>query len=103
MTGNDLQFIGILVSITALLGWVLKQVIQYFIASSKEKTNYIEKLVSLNQTNSENFVNTINHQRTLDREIQEKYLATLIELKTVINTSNEVNGRLINFLKNGSK
>ncbi len=103
MTGNDLQFIGILVSVTALLGWVLKQVIQYFISSSKEKTEYIEKLVASNQTNSDNFVNTINHQRTLDREMQQKHLISLSELKKSIDISNEVNTRLISFMKNNGK
>lgn len=92
------QFIAVLVTVAGLLGWLLKQVITYFIKTSTEKTSYIEKLVLNNQTNTENFVNTINHQRTLDREMQSKINDSIVRLTTEISNTNQVNAKIFQFL-----
>lgn len=92
------QFIAILVTVAGLLGWLLKQVIAYFIGSSNEKTAYIERLVSSNQTNTENFVNTINHQRTLDREMQGKLNESLMDLRSEICNTNKINEKVFNII-----
>ncbi len=47
-----------------VLGYVLKQVVNYFIGSAKRKDEYIQQLVADNATNVTNFVNTINHNQT---------------------------------------
>jgi F0F1-type ATP synthase alpha subunit len=99
MTETNIQFIAILAAISALLGWLLKQVITYFIKSANEKSKYIEELVAKNQTNTENFVNTINHQRTLDREMQGKTNQALQELKAEISNTNKINERMLDFYK----
>lgn len=97
-----IQFIAILVTVAGLLGWLLKQVITYFIKEATERNAYLETLVSQNQKNVENFTNTINHQRTLDREMQEKHLGAIRELKDEIHISNEVNRGVLGILKNGN-
>lgn len=99
MDETALQFVAILVTVAGLLGWLLRQVIIYFIKSSTEKSEYIEKLVAANQVNTENFVNTINHQRTLDREMQAKADKTLEKLTVEIANTNKTTNRLIEFLK----
>jgi len=99
MNETTLQFVAILVTVAGLLGWLLKQVITYFIRSSEEKSAYLEKLVFANQVNTENFVNTINHQRTLDREMQEKIDKSLNELRVEISNSSRINEKVIDFLK----
>ncbi len=97
MQEPTIQFIAILVTIAGLLGWLLKQIITYFIKSTNEKSSYIEKLVATNQTNTENFVNTINHQRTLDREMQGNINQSLIELKAEISNTNKINEKMMEF------
>lgn len=94
-----LQFAGILVTVAGLLGWVLQAVIKYFIKSNTNSTQYIEKLVALNQENTTNFVNTINHQRTLDREMQSKHMEVINKLSFEIATSNKINAEIIALLK----
>lgn len=98
MTEETIQFIAILVTVTALLGWLLKQVITHFIKSSNKNATYIEKLVEQNQENTKSFVNTINHQRTMDREMQSKHLETMKEIKQEMKNTNEVNTKLFNYL-----
>ena len=99
---TTIQFIAILVTVAGLLGWMVQTIIKYFISTSNSATLYIEKLVSLNQENTTNFVNTINHQRTLDREIQVKNTEAISRLTNEIGIANTVNKELFNFLKNGS-
>ena len=99
MDETTLQFVAILITVAGLLGWLLKQVITYFIKSSTEKSEYIEKLVAANQSNTENFVNTINHQRTLDREMQLKTSEAIENLTVEIANTNKTTNRLIDFLK----
>lgn len=102
MDDTAIQFIAILITVAGLLGWLLKQVITYFISTSAEKIRYIETLVSQNQKNTESFVNTINHQRTLDREMQEKHLCAIRELRDELRTSNKVNTEVLKILTNKS-
>ncbi len=95
---TTIQFLGILIAVTGLLGWLLKAVIGYFIKSSNQKSKYLETLVGQNQKNTEDFTNTINHQRTLDREMQSKHLQVIGELKIEMKSANEVNTKMLNFL-----
>lgn len=95
-----IQILGVIAIIAALLGWLTKVVVQYFIRHSNNQMTYIEKLVSINQKNTEDFVNTINHQRTLDREIQQKHLTAINDLKAELSTTNRINERLITVLGN---
>ena len=97
---ESIQFIAILISVAGLLGWLLKQVITYFIKSANEKSSYIERLVSTNQENTKIFVNTINHQRTMDREMQGKINGSLKGLRNEISNTNKINKEIINFLSN---
>ena len=99
---TTVQFIAILVTVAGLLGWMVQTIIKYFISTSNSATLYIEKLVGLNQENTTNFVNTINHQRTLDREMQVKHTEAINKLTIEISNSNQVNKELFSFLKNGS-
>ena len=94
-----LQFIAILVTVAGLLGWIVQTVIKYFIKSSLSNAAYFEKLVSQNQDNVTNFVNTINHQRTLDREMQQKHTEAISELTRELGTSNAINRELIGVFK----
>ena len=100
MNENSLEFIAILVTVAGLLGWLLRQVITYFIKSANEKSSYIERLVSTNQENTKNFVNTINHQRTMDREMQVKINGSLKGLRNEISNTNKINESVIKFLSN---
>jgi hypothetical protein len=94
------EFWGILVTITALFGWVIKKVIDYFIKAADNKISWIEKLVADNQTNVENFTNTVNHQRTEDRKIQATHIEALNNLACEIKNSSIVNEKLFNFIIN---
>ena len=95
-----LEFIAILVTVAGLLGWLLKAVVNYFIKSAKEKDKYIESLVCKNQENVEKFTDTINHQRTQDREMQGKHLEAIRGLENEMNNANKVNKSILDFLKN---
>ncbi len=94
-----IEFIAILVTVAGLLGWLLKAVINYFIKSNNEKSKYIEALVCQNQQNTEKFTDTINHQRTQDREMQSKHLDAIRELKEEMKNTNSVNTSILAFLK----
>lgn len=98
---TTVQFIAILLTVAGLLGWLIKTIIGFFIASTKEKTKYIEVLIGQNQENVKNFTDTINHQRTLDREMQAKHLTAINSLKNELEMTNKVNNRILEFLKNG--
>jgi len=98
MNEQTIQFIAILVTVTGLLGWLLKQVITYFIKSANEKSCYLERLVEQNQKNTVSFVDTINHQRTLDREMQGKHLVAITGLEGEMKMANEVNTKMLNLL-----
>lgn len=98
---NDvtLQFISILITVAGLLGWIIHTIIKYFIASSDSKSLYIEKLVALNQQNTEKFIETVNHQRTMDREMHGNHIKAIENLTKELNTSNVINKELVSFLK----
>jgi len=100
---TTLQIIGILIAGAGLLGWLIKIIIVFFINQSKERSKYIEQLVDQNQKNTVSFVNTINHQRTLDREMQSKHLKTIQKLTEEIKISNEVNRRMLDLLKKSNE
>jgi len=99
MQETTIQFISILVAVTGLLGWLLKAVINFFIKTANQKSSYIETLVDQNQQNTVKFTDTINHQRTLDREMQGKHLGAISELKVEMKTANEVNTKMLDFLQ----
>lgn len=96
---TTVQFIAILLSVSGLLTWVLHQIIRYFIDSSNSKSLYIEKLVALNQQNTEKFIETVNHQRTMDREMHNNHIKAITDLTTELSTSNIINKELVGFLK----
>lgn len=100
---TTIQFIAILTTVAGLLGWIIHTIIRYFISTSNSSTLYIEKLVNLNQENTTNFVNTINHQRTLDREMQSKHTEALGKLTSEISISNSINRELMSFLKGNAR
>lgn len=101
MTGNTIEFISILVTVTGLLGWVIKRVIDFFIKQVTDNKIYLESLVTINQKNTENFVNTINHQRTLDREMQGRNVDAILNLTTELSNTNKINSTLIEIFKDG--
>ncbi len=103
MESANLQFISILVSAVALLGWIIQTIIKYFIKAANDNALYFEKLVAQNQENVTNFINTINHQRTLDREMQVKNTEAITRLTIEITTQNNVTKELIRFLRSNGK
>ena len=68
-----------------VLGYVLKQVIAYFISSAKQKDQYIISLVGDNEKNVEKFVNTVNHNQTKMNEAVDR-LTHSIDVQTDIFT-----------------
>ena len=103
MSETTLQFIGILITVAGLLGWLIRIIVVFFINQSKELRKYIEQLVAQNQTNTSSFVDTINHQRTQDRAMQSKHLEAINSLSKELKISNEVNGRMLELLKNNNE
>lgn len=63
-TQTTVQIIAIVATVAMLLGWLVRVIINYFIHKTNAKDKYIEDLVAQNQRNTENFVNTINHNQT---------------------------------------
>lgn len=64
---NNSSLMGLVAVVAALgtlFGWLLKQIIQYFISKNNEKDIYIKELVSSNQKNTDDFKQTINHNQT---------------------------------------
>lgn len=100
---TTLQFVAILITVTGLLAWVLKIVIKHFIDTARERASYIEKLVDQNQANTEKFTDTINHQRTQDRDMQNKHLEVIQRLEGEMNRSNQVNEKMLTILSNSIK
>jgi len=64
MNQTNPEILGIIVTIGTLFGWLLKQVVSYFIAKQNEKDAYIKELVRANQKNVDEFKQTINHNQT---------------------------------------
>lgn len=100
---TTVQFIAILVTVAGLLGWIVQTVIKYFIKSALSSAAYFEKLVAQNQDNVTNFINTINHQRTLDREMQQKHTEAIVNLTGELSTSNAINRELIGVFKHSQQ
>ena len=98
-TSTLVQFISILVTIAGLLGWMIHTIIKYFITDANNKSIYIEKLVAANQSNTEKFTETINHQRTMDREMHGNHIVAIKNLTTELSTANTINRELVGFLK----
>lgn len=60
---TTIQIIAIVGAVATLLGWLVKTIVSYFIQKSNAKDKYLEDLVAQNQSNVENFVNTVNHNQ----------------------------------------
>ena len=99
MEGTTVQFVAILVTVTGLLGWLLKVIINHFIKTAHDSSKYLENLVGQNQLNTEKFTDTINHQRTQDREMQGRHLDAIRGLSNEMKNSNEVNKNILEFLR----
>ena len=91
---NPITIVTVILSVATLLGIVVQKGANYLMRKNDEKDIHIAKLV-------EDFKETVNHQRTLDRDMQEKGQAVLTDLSKNLTTNNEVNKQLISFLKNG--
>ena len=63
MEQATIQMIAIIASISALLGWVVRRVLNHFIDRNIAKDDQIVKLVSQNQENVSAFRETINHNQ----------------------------------------
>ncbi|MCL5436068.1 MAG: hypothetical protein M1275_03225 [Patescibacteria group bacterium] len=101
MESNKVELLAIIGSVATLLGWVIHRIIDYFIKNSNDKLCYIEKLVAVNQKNTESFLAAINHQQTLNRDMQQKTVDALQELKMAIKMQSEMTDKMINLLKHG--
>ena len=101
MDGTSIEIISLIISIFGLLGWLMKYVIKYFTTNSNDKLKYIEQLVEVNQKNTEAFTNAINHQQTLNREMQARTVEALQRLERSISISNEVNKQVMEFIRHG--
>ena len=60
----SVELISVVAALAALFGWLLKQVINYFISKNNEKDSYIKELVGTNQKNVDEFKQTVNHGQT---------------------------------------
>jgi hypothetical protein len=92
MDNTTIQIVGIIAVIGTLLGWVVHTVITYFMAEMR-------KLTAVNQENIVNFTNTINHQRTLDREMQYSHIVAITGLTNEIKVTNEINAKMLTLLQ----
>ena len=101
MDGTSIEIISLIISIFGLLGWLMKYVIKYFTTNSNDKLKYIEQLVEVNQKNTEEFMNAISHQQTLNREMQARTVEALQGLERSISISNEVNKQVVEFMRHG--
>ncbi len=82
------ELLGIIASLGALFGWLLKKVVGHFIAKQNEKDSYIKELVTTNQKNVEEFKQTINHH-------QSKFNASIDNLAKTMKDQTEVFKQLI--------
>ena len=63
MEQATIQMIAIIASISALLGWVVRRVLNHFMDRNIAKDDQIVKLVSQNQENVGAFRETVNHNQ----------------------------------------
>lgn len=96
MEDTTIQLIAIVAAVAGLLGWVVKQVLGFLFERMRDKDK-------TNKEQVKDFTEVINHQRTEDRKAWDKNTIALTDLAKSIDTSNEVNSKLITFLKNGHK
>ena len=82
---NTTTIITIILAVAGLLGYVVRVGGSYLMRKNDEKDGQIKKM-------SEDFTNTINHQRSKDREMQEKHTNALDKLTNSIDT-------MVSFLK----
>lgn len=61
---TTIQIIGIIATVSTLLGWTVRFLFKYFTKKLDERDAYMEKLVEQNQANVSSFVETINHNQT---------------------------------------
>lgn len=92
------QLIVIVGAVVSVFVWGIKKMLNYFIAKTNEKDSYIAQLVRTNQENVAAFTNTINHQRTEDRKMQEKQALAIADLAKSIDINNQVNREILGFL-----
>lgn len=85
-----LEVIALFSAIVALLGYTLKRLVNHFVKLSENNARYIETLVALNQKNTENFVNTVSHQRSLDRDMNQKHIEAINGLKQEVHTQSKL-------------
>ena len=81
MEQATIQIIAIIAVISALLGWVVRTVLIYFMERNTEKGGHIISLVQQNQENVTAFRETINHHQTKMTTAVEK-LADNIDTQT---------------------
>lgn len=98
MTQTTLAIIGLTVSIAGCLTWAVQKLVGYLIAESKRAREYVETLVSQNQKNTENFLAAVNHQQTLNRDMQSKTNTALEALTGSLTVQNEVNKKLVELI-----
>ena len=72
MPTNTLQFIGVLVSLVGLFGWVLKLMIPYLFRKLDERDVLIQGL-------TKDFLDATNHKTT-------EFTSAILDLKSAINT-----------------
>ncbi len=89
------EIIGILVVLAGLVGLLVR----HLIAVNKTAQNWIRELVADNLKNTTNFIEVINHQRTKDREMQQRNVDAINQLKGTLSTNNEINSKLITMLE----
>ena len=63
MEQATIQMIAIIASISMLLGWVVRRVLNHFIDRNIAKDDQIVKLVSQNEQNVSAFRETVNHNQ----------------------------------------
>lgn len=62
---STIQIVAIIATVSTLLGWTVRFMFKYF-------TRRMDSLIEQGQTNTENFVNTINHNQTkINKSIDE--------------------------------
>ena len=87
-TQITIQIVAIIGSIAMILGWVVRTVLNYFMARNTEKDAHIIELVRQNQKNVDAFRETVNHNQT-------KFNTSVDALKESIDAQTEVFKQLI--------
>lgn len=64
MEQATIQIIALIAAVSALLGWVVRTVLNHFMARSIEKDTHIIMLVNQNQENVAAFAESVNHNQS---------------------------------------